>query len=111
MKVLVRAVKRFTDRDGNKVRTPEEEFEVTEERLSVLSSSPKGPFVEVISEVEESEEDEQSEETKKTDPEEEKEADEEELDFPVHAGGAYYKLSNGKKVKGKEAAIEAEKEL
>lgn len=104
MKVLVRAVKRFTDRDGNKVRTPEEEFEVTEERLSVLSSSPKGPYVEVISEVEESQ-------TNDVDSEEEKEADEEELDFPIHAGGAYYKLSNGKKVKGKEAAIEAEKEL
>ncbi|MDQ1233344.1 hypothetical protein QE450_000842 [Paenibacillus sp. SORGH_AS306] len=31
--------------------------------------------------------------------------------FPHHVGGAYYELSNGEKVKGKEAAEEAEKAL
>ena len=31
--------------------------------------------------------------------------------YPHHIGGGYYGLSNGEKVKGKEAAIEAEKAL
>lgn len=31
--------------------------------------------------------------------------------YPKHVGGGYYELSNGEKVKGKEAAIEAEKAL
>lgn len=33
------------------------------------------------------------------------------MTFPHHTGGAYYELSNGEKVKGKEAAEEAEKAL
>jgi len=32
-------------------------------------------------------------------------------EFPKHTGGGYYELSNGEKVKGKDAAIEAEKAL
>lgn len=32
-------------------------------------------------------------------------------DFPKHTGGGYYQLSNGEKVQGKDAAIEAEKTL
>lgn len=31
--------------------------------------------------------------------------------FPKHTGGGWYKLSNGEKVKGKEAAQKAESEL
>ena len=31
--------------------------------------------------------------------------------YPKHTGGGYYELSNGEKVKGKEAAEEAEKAL
>ena len=31
--------------------------------------------------------------------------------YPKHTGGGYYELSNGEKVKGKDAAIEAEKAL
>ncbi|WP_079480572.1 hypothetical protein [Halobacillus salinus] len=39
-------------------------------------------------------------------------SEEDETDaFPKHSGGPYYELSNGEKVKGKEAAIKAEKEL
>ncbi|EJW14160.1 hypothetical protein M5X00_29440 [Paenibacillus alvei] len=34
-----------------------------------------------------------------------------EEDFPKHAGGGTYELSNGEKVKGKKEAIEAEKAL
>lgn len=32
-------------------------------------------------------------------------------EFPKHTGGGYYELSNGEKVKGKDAAFEAEKAL
>ena len=32
-------------------------------------------------------------------------------EFPKHTGGGYYELSNGEKVKGKDAAIEAEEAL
>ena len=31
--------------------------------------------------------------------------------YPKHVGGGYYELSNGEKIKGKDAAIEAEKAL
>ena len=34
-----------------------------------------------------------------------------EPEFPKHVGGGQYELSNGEKVKGKDAAIEAEKAL
>ena len=32
-------------------------------------------------------------------------------EFPIHTGGGHYELSNGNKVKGKDAAIEAEQAL
>lgn len=32
-------------------------------------------------------------------------------DFPKHVGGGYYELSNGEKIRGKDAAIKAEKAL
>lgn len=32
-------------------------------------------------------------------------------EFPKHSGGGYYELSNGEKVRGQEAALEAEKAL
>jgi len=32
-------------------------------------------------------------------------------EFPKHTGGGYYELSNGEKIQGKDAAIEAEKAL
>lgn len=32
-------------------------------------------------------------------------------EYPKHIGGGYFELSNGKKVQGKEKAVEAEKEL
>ena len=39
------------------------------------------------------------------------ESDEKVISEPKHLGGGYYELSNGEKVKGKEAAIEVEKAL
>lgn len=35
-------------------------------------------------------------------------ADSDESEWPKHVGGGYYELSNGEKVKGKEAAFEAQ---
>ncbi|WP_078434236.1 hypothetical protein [Metabacillus halosaccharovorans] len=46
-----------------------------------------------------------SEDPKKETPEPDKN------EFPKHSGGAYYELSNGEKVKGKEEAFKAQKEL
>lgn len=47
------------------------------------------------------EEDKQEEQTKKDD----------DTEYPLHVGGPYYLLSNGDQVKGKQDAIDAEKEL
>lgn len=38
-------------------------------------------------------------------------SEQEDPEFPKHTGGGYYELSNGEKVQGKDAAIEAEKAL
>ncbi|MCD5001186.1 hypothetical protein IV487_01745 [Enterococcus saccharolyticus] len=43
--------------------------------------------------------------------EEIEEVTEAEPDFPKHVGGGQYELSNGEKVKGKDAALAAEKAL
>ncbi|RDW17043.1 hypothetical protein CWR48_15695 [Oceanobacillus arenosus] len=69
---------------------PREGFTPTKKRFEALSTSDnkKGrPFIKAV----ESE-----------DPEDE---------FPKHTGGGYYELSNGERVQGKDAAIEAENEL
>lgn len=41
----------------------------------------------------------------------EQEAEGQDPEFPKHTGGGYYELSDGTKVQGKEAAIEAEQAL
>lgn len=38
-------------------------------------------------------------------------SDQEEGEFPKHTGGAWYELSNGEKIQGKDEAIAAEAEL
>lgn len=37
--------------------------------------------------------------------------DSEKRDYPIHKGAGYYELSNGETVRGKDEAIEAQKEL
>lgn len=37
--------------------------------------------------------------------------DSEKREYPFHKGGGYYELSNGEQVRGKEDAIEAQKEI
>lgn len=69
---------------------PRDGIEVSDDRINYLLNKNgdfKRPFIKFVDE-----------------PEEDKE-------FPKHTGGGFYELSNGEKVKGKEAAIEAENAL
>lgn len=75
---------------------PREGYEPSEERIKALSSTNnrKGkPFI-----------------AYEEDPEAPVNPGEDEV-FPKHTGGGYYELSNGEKVKGKEAAEKAENAL
>lgn len=67
--------------DGKRLYKEGEVFEMTEELCETLNATPNGPLVEEIEDIPE---------------------------FPKHTGGGYYELSNGEKVKGKEAAMEAQ---
>jgi hypothetical protein len=76
---------------------------VEQERLDELSSSDNNAGYPLIKKV-------------GTDPEPQKdpkgESDEgEESEFPKHTGGAWYELSNGEKIQGKDEAVAAEAEL
>lgn len=73
---------------------PREGVEPTPERIEALTSSDNNRGEPVIKVVE--------------DPENE---DQEDQEFPTHKGGGNYELSNGEKVRGKAAAIEAEDKL
>lgn len=66
---------------------PREGVDVSDERIEELASKNNKRNEVLIKEVEEQE------------------------DYPKHTGGGYYELSSGEKVKGKDAAIEAEKAL
>lgn len=90
----VKALRNFKDLENNVRRKKDNEFEVTEERFNEINSTKYGVLVEVVNE----------------EPPEDIEI-EDDTEFPKHTGGGYYELSNGEKVQGKEAAIEAEAEL
>jgi hypothetical protein len=82
---------------------PRKGFEVSEERITVLSSrnnNEKKPFIKLV----------EDKEAPKDDSPGERETVEVE-EFPKHTGGGYYELSNGEKVKGKGAAEKAENAL
>lgn len=103
--------------------------EVSEERIEYLLSPDnklKEPLIEKLNEAPlspeaGSEEKTEQENASETDGEEkieegsvdvEGESDSEDKgEFPKHTGGAWYKLSNGEKIQGKEEAIQAETEL
>jgi hypothetical protein len=74
---------------------PREGYEPSEERIKALSSTNNRKGKPFIAYEEDPEAPENSEEDV----------------FPKHTGGGYYELSNGEKVKGKEAAEKAENEL
>lgn len=82
----VKALKVFSDMENKVIRKPGEIFEVTEERAEqIIAANP-----ELIEHVE---------------------AEEGKPEFPKHIAGGMYLLSNGEKVKGKEAAFKAEEAL
>lgn len=94
-------ISKFTDATDNKrlyevgQTFPRDGIEVSDERINYLLNKNgdfKRPFIKFVDEPEESE---------STGNEE----------FPKHTGGGFYELSNGEKVKGKEAAVEAENAL
>ncbi len=93
---MYRVVADFKDLEDNKYLYkegkpfPREGIEVSERRLAILSTDQNAAKKVLIEKVEE----EQKEEV-----------------FPKRTGGGYYELSNGEKVKGKEAAEKAENEL
>jgi hypothetical protein len=73
---------------------------VDQERLDELSGSDNAAGYPVIKKV-------------GTDPEpqENPKGESDESEFPKHTGGAWYELSNGEKIQGKDEAITAEAEL
>lgn len=88
----------WTDAEDNKRLNevghpyPREGLEVSQERIDYLLNKGgdfESPFIKFV----------------------DKPKDEEDKEFPKHTGGGYYELSNGEKVKGKEAAEKAENEL
>lgn len=79
--------KAFRDKDTEKHHAKGSLYSADPERIEFLQE--KGFLAEEVSSAKEAEENE----------------------FPKHTGGGYYELSNGEKVKGKEDAIAAEKEL
>ncbi|MGO5010798.1 hypothetical protein ACTQ5K_02770 [Niallia sp. Sow4_A1] len=88
---MYKVISIFSDLEDNKRvyeagdTFPREGVEVSESRLNALSTNQNAAKKILIKKVE--------------------------VEYPQHSGGAYYQLSNGEKVKGKEAAIEAEKAL
>ena len=99
IKYICKVKKMFKDTDG-RIYDPNHKYESTdEERVEALSTENnkyKEPFIEIIEEVEQKEDGLEGGEG---------------AEYPKHTGGGYYELSNGEKVQGKDAAIEAEKEL
>jgi hypothetical protein len=92
---MYKVVAKFLDLEDNKREYkvgetfPREGVEVSERRLAILSTDQNAAKKVLIEKLEEGEE----------------------AEFPKHTGGGYYELSNGEKVKGKEAAEKAENEL
>lgn len=96
---MYKVVARFLDLEDNKREYkigetfPCEGVEVSERRLAILSTDQNAAKKVLIEKVEDGQ------------------SDGEEAEFPKHTGGGYYELSNGEKVKGKDAAEKAENEL
>ena len=90
----LRVLKEFIDKHTKETCEIGQEIEVTEKRgFEIIYSPILGPsFVVPILDVD-------------------NEDDDKNVVYPIHAGGGHYELSNGEKVKGKEAAIKAEAAL
>lgn len=97
---------------------PREGYETTEERIQELATTNNKlgkVFIQKVGEVDGQEQEGKSEARgkKRHEVKTEQETKKEEVkgEFPRHLGGGYYELSNGKKVRGKEAALIAEQAL
>ena len=92
--MLLKVLKPFIDKHTKETYEVGQEIEVTEKRgFEIIYSPILGPsFVVPILD-------------------EGNEGDDQDIVYPIHVGGGHYELSNGEKVKGKEAAIEAEAAL
>lgn len=104
-------VKSYTPADGNHIGYTTHSVEAGEvvEIVRKYGQMPTNQVEAAAFNVEEFEQVENTEEKQEVDEKEQEESADNE--FPKHTGGGYYELSNGEKVQGKDAAIEAEKEL
>lgn len=92
----VKALKEFNDIKSKKNRVVDEMFEVTQDRYEeILAADKENPLVELL-------EDDTNEPPGKSN---DKLSNSE---YPKHIGGGQYELSNGEKVKGKDAAMIAQ---
>ncbi|MBO0419100.1 hypothetical protein JZO80_02915 [Vagococcus fluvialis] len=94
--MLLKVLKPFIDKHTKETYEIGQEIEVTEKRgFEIIYSTILGPsfVVPILDEVNDNE------------------GDNQDVVYPHHTGGGHYELSNGEKVKGKEAAIEAEAAL
>lgn len=71
--------------DGKRLYKEGEITEITQKQFDELNATPNGPLLEAV--------------------------EDDTPEFPQHVGGGTYELSNGEKVKGKDAAIKAQAEL
>ncbi|ELK47186.1 hypothetical protein [Halobacillus sp. BAB-2008] len=101
---MFRVIQSFTDAHTRQVYKEGDNYprrgQVSKERVEELSSDQNKlgkPLIEPFNVVTEEEEQETPQQVDR--------------EYPRHAGGAFFELSNGKKVKGKEEAMKAESEL
>lgn len=80
----VKILKSFSDKENKCIQHEGKEIEMTDERAEqIISAHPE--LIEVL--------------------------EDSTTEFPKHVGGGLYLLSNGEKIKGKDAALEAEEKL
>lgn len=93
----------FRDKETKAIHEKGDIIEVTEERFAEIAENLGSKFVAkvIIEELDDIQAAEESE------PEQEAET----VEYPNHIGGGNYELSDGSKVKGKQAAIDAENTL
>ncbi|WMJ78477.1 MULTISPECIES: hypothetical protein [unclassified Sedimentibacter] len=83
----VQILKTFLDAENKCIQKEGKEIEITEERAEQIISI-RPDLIEVIGN-----------------------AEGDTPEFPKHTGGGYYELSNGEKIKGKDAVLKAEEAL
>lgn len=103
--IKILALQTFRDLKAGIIRRPNFVFDSTKERLEELKVNLGEGFVVEVAIVEETIDD------PFKDAETGEFVEEEVISYPNHVGGGNYELSNGERIKGKDAAIEAEKAL